>query len=234
MVLSFEQEQELKIGGYINYSSSTLGLDSLRHCFSKNYYKNFEYDVTYNFNFLGYRERSINQYTTSPILVLGDSFTLGLGLPCNLTYASQLETLCQTQVLNFSLNGASNDWISRKLAIILKYFSPKAIIVHYSFSQRRELNNNAWFDDERTLCETHHSDDNNYTNWLENHNKIKQLVGTTPTVYSFIPNWHTTKINFTDQLVEVEQIDYARDYFHYGPKTCAKLAHLYADRIALL
>ena len=234
MILSFDQEQELKIGGYVNYSSTTLGLDSLGHCFSKDHFKNFEYDVTYNFNSLGYRERSVNHYVPSPIIVLGDSFTLGLGLPYNLTYASQLEILSQTQVLNFSLNGASNDWISRKLSIILKYFTPKAIIIHYSFSHRRELDNHAWFDDERTLSDTHHSNDSNYINWLENHGKIKQLVGTIPTVYSFIPNWHTNKINFTDQLVEVGQIDYARDYFHYGPETCSKLAHLYADRIALL
>ena len=232
MIFTYNQVQELKIDGYINYSSNLLGLDSIDHCFNKPYFTTFPHDVTYQFNSLGYRERNIKLYQKNSIIVIGDSFTVGLGLPKELTYTAQLEKLTSIPVLNFSMNGASNDWMARKLGIILPLFNPTAIIVHYSFSHRRENNELSWADNERTLCDPLPDVQENYTNWLVNHNTIKSLVNHIPTYYSFIPNWHTQQINFTDNLVPVQQVDYARDFFHYGKTTCLNLAKQYADRIA--
>lgn len=219
----FNQE-ELQVGGYVNYQSGTLGIDSYEHCFSKLSYRKYPYSVSYKFNELGYRERSVNDYNPNAIIAIGDSFTVGLGLPVELTYPVQLESLVNHQVLNFGLNGASNDWISRKLPVLLKYFDPMAIIVHYTFSHRRERNEPTWFDDERTICDPLPNNEENYTNWLTAHESIQRTVGNIPTIYSHIPKWHPDKSG-------VAQLDYARDNFHYGPITCANLAREYADYI---
>ena len=215
---------QLEIGGYINYQSDTLGLDSYEHCFSKEAYKRYPHSVSYNFNELGYRERPINEYSQNAVIVIGDSFTVGLGLPVNLTYTAQLESLIGHQVLNFGLNGASNDWIARKLPLILNQFDPKAVIVHYTFSHRRERDEPTWFDDERTMCDPLPDQEQNYSNWLQAHSSIQITVGNIPTIYSHIPNWHPSKAS-------VKQVDYARDNFHYGAVTCENLAREYADYI---
>lgn len=236
MILTESQEWELKVGGYVNYSADTLGLDSREHCYSKSHFDSFNHPISYQFNSIGYRERPFNEYKKDSIIVIGDSFTLGLGLPHALTYPAQLEKLINIPVLNFSLNGASNDWIARKLGIIFKYFNPMAVIVHYTFSHRRESNNLDWFDDERTLSDPTtqdalHDESDNYQNWLNNHNKIKSLIGGLPSAYSFIPDWHTKSIDFIDPIVNVPVVDLARDHFHYGESTCKNFAQKYAEYI---
>ena len=221
MELNIEQ---LKVGGYVNYSSSTLGIDSIDQCFDKSHFKRYPHLVTYQFNELGFRDIPVSEYLKNSIIVIGDSFTVGLGLPIELTYPKQLEKITNTQVLNFSLNGASNDWIHRKLQIILQYFNPAAVIIHYTFTHRRELDNHDWFDDERTLCPVDQFDEiSDYNNWFDNHSKIKVLTKNIPTIFSSIPNWHH---NVTyGNLIKIPKIlDFARDKFHYGEKTCNTFA----------
>ena len=215
---------ELQIGGYVNFKSDTFGIDSYEHCFSKEVFENYPHEISYQFNELGYRERPIDQYKNNAVIVIGDSFTVGLGLPQHLTYPSQLEKLINHQVLNFGLNGASNDWIARKLPVILNNFEPLAVIVHYTFSHRRELNEPSWFDDERTLCDPLPNQDENFQNWQLAHNTVQQSLMSTPVIYSHIPNWH-------QGMSAVNQFDFARDNFHYGELTCSSLAHEYADYI---
>jgi hypothetical protein len=236
MILTESQQQKLTIAGYENYSSNTLGLDSREHCYSEKHFDNFKFPITYQFNSIGYRERPLEEYNKNSVIVIGDSFTLGLGLPHFLTYPAQLEKIINLPVLNFSLNGASNDWIARKLNIIFNYFTPLAVFVHYTFSHRRESNNIDWADDERILSDPTtqdalHDEIDNYKNWSENHIKIKSLIGDLPSAYSFIPNWHTATIDFKDSLVYVPVVDLARDYFHYGEITCFNYAQKYAEYI---
>jgi len=231
MLLSNNGEHELKIGGYMNYQSETLGTDSPKLCHKLSYYNNFPYKFNYSFNSLGYRERPVEEYLTNAIITIGDSATIGIGIPANLSYAHNLEILSNHQVLNFSMCGASNDWMARKLEIILKYFDPKAIIIHYSFIHRREKNEPTWFDDERTLCEPCFNEIEDCENWIFNHKKITSLVNNIPTVYSAIPTWKPTDRLIPYHIIETKQVDFARDYFHYGPITCANLAKIYFECI---
>ena len=221
----------LAVKGYVNLTADELGLDSFQHCFNKKYFTNFPHAVNYHFNELGFRDIPIIKYSENPIIVIGDSFTLGLGLPVQLTYPKQLENLAQHQVLNFSLNGASNDWISRKLENILHHFNPMSIIVHYTFSHRRELNREDWTDDERTLCPLDSIDEQaDFENWSMNHEKIKSLTKGIPTIYSAIPNWHHAKVS---DLYCPRFLDLARDFFHYGEKTCLSIAKTFAGLLNL-
>jgi len=222
-------QQRIHIPFYSNLQITSLGMDSVEHCRNRKVFSQYP-EVTYQFNELGFRTHNVNCFDTNAILVLGDSFTLGLGVNSKDRYSDIIEKTLNHQVLNFSLNGASNDWISRKLEQLLKYFTPRAIILHYTFSHRRERPNSDWFDDERTECEPFYSSQQNFDNWLKNFNSISGMYQG-PTIHSFIPNWHDQLVNYTNLgdnvLAPVLQIDQARDNFHYGTKT----HHVLAEKI---
>jgi hypothetical protein len=214
--------QTISIPYYANRVCSILGLDSPEHCLDKNHYKSYPNDIVYKFNSMGYRESE--QYTGNEILAIGDSFTLGLGVNIEDTWPAQLSKILNYPVLNFSLNGASNDWIARRSTELLDFFNPRALIVHYTFSHRRERPFTDWHDDERTECEPIYTNEQNLTNWQNNFEKINQLP--VPVVHSFIPNWHANPVDYSvsNVVLPFKQIDYARDGFHYGPSTHAQLA----------
>lgn len=224
---------DISIPYYSNLQVDSLGIDSLQHCFNKKLFIDHQ-PVTYQFNSWGYRTHPVNQFTQNPILVLGDSFTLGLGNNVGQRYSDLIEYNLNHQVLNFSLNGASNDWICRKLSQLLKIFKPKAIVLHYTFSHRRERTQTDWHDDERTECDAKYSSEQNYQNWFENYQKITGLTIGILCVHSFICNWHDRPVNYKKlgyNIIEpLPQDDLARDGFHYGPKTHKNLA----DRITNL
>jgi len=221
--------QTITIPYYANMVCKTIGLDSLSHCFDKSHYQSYPDDIVYKFNSMGYRD--IEQYVGTEILAIGDSFTLGLGVNVEDTWPAQLSKLLNYPVLNFSLNGASNDWIARRSTELLDFFKPAALIVHYTFSHRRERPFLDWHDDERTECEPIYTDEQNLTNWQENFKKINKLE--VPVVHSFIPNWHTSPSYCSDPNVVMPtlQVDYARDRFHYGPVTHLQLAKQLANVI---
>lgn len=231
MIFNQTAVDKLKIGGYMNQTHNFLATDTPKKCFDKKAFSAYPHSISYEFNELGYRERSTNQYEQDAIIVIGDSAVTGVGLPLNLTFPKKLESMCGYQVLNFSLLGASNDWIARKLETVLDYFVPRAIVVHYTFSHRREKNEPNWFDNERTLCEPMFTEEENYDNWHTAHKRIVALTCNLPTVFSFIPNWHTSQVVFDNELIEFTQIDRARDGFHYGHLTSELLAKLCAERI---
>lgn len=230
MIFDDAAKNELQVGGYINYTATTLGIDSLGECFFPDHYRNFEFNVDYVFNHLGYREP--DNYVKDAIICIGDSFTVGLGLPVSLTYPKKLQEILGRPVLNFGLNGASNEWIARKLKTILKYFDPQAIVVHYTFSHRRELPEPTWFDDERTMCDEHrYTEEENYENWLGCYNEISELHQNI--VHSFIPDWHR-KMPYPHNVVSPKRVDFARDGFHYGAKSANLLASALASKISIM
>jgi hypothetical protein len=191
----------------------------------------------YQFNSLGYREMLVEHYQQDAILIIGDSAITGIGLPFDLTVAKQLEQLCGHQVLNFSMCGASNDWIARKLQQLLTLFQPRAIIIHYTFSHRRERPQTDWHDDERTECEPFYSSEENYQNWLVNFKTIQSLSGNIKLVHSFICNWHDQPVDYlelgNDVIPPIDQLDFARDGFHYGSRTHQALAYRITSLLAV-
>jgi hypothetical protein len=215
MYRSEQFKQRVSLPEYANRECDTIGLDSLEHCFDKRHFRQYE-PIQYQFNELGYRHSSPEQYRGHEILAIGDSFTLGLGVNRADTWPEQLSQMLDYPVLNFSLNGASNDWIARKTAVLLEYFQPRCVIVHYSYSHRRENDRSDWTDSERTLCEAQHTEEENLINWQTNKSKLAQVCKGIPLIHTAITNWHTQPVS--DVLV-AQQIDLARDGFHYGPNT---------------
>lgn len=225
-------EQVLTIPRYKNLRCQYLGMDHPDQCLNKKWFAACGLSIQYHFNEVGYRDRSIENINNGGILVLGDSFTLGLGCPENQCWPRLLENLVQKKVQNFSLNGASNDWISRKLEQILRLLDPSMILIHYTFSHRRESTRSDWFDDERTLCDPDHSCQENLENFQKNFQRVQYICGSIPLIQGFIPDWHNDDFDYDQNLIRpVTKIDLARDGFHYGPRTHALVAEQYARRI---
>lgn len=231
MDLGHDFLKTFSIPRYCNLQCDEIGTDTYKHCFDKKHFKNFE-KVNYTFNEIGFRTHSIRDFQRDAILAIGDSFTLGLGVNAHDRWTDQLEILLDHQVLNFSLNGASNDWIARKANELLQYFQPRCIIVHWSFSHRREKPFTDWHDDERTECEPFYSDEENFSNWLKNY----QSINKPRVIHSVIPNWHDDfdYQKFSNVIAPIKQIDSARDSFHYGPKTHKQIAEIFYSRVTNL
>lgn len=196
-----------------------LGLDSPEHCFNRKHFDSYG-PVHYQFNELGYRHGNPD-YRGDEILAIGDSFTVGLGVNQAETWPEQLSRLLDYPVLNFSLNGASNDWIARKTELLLKYFRPRCVIVHYSFTNRRESPHQDWNDDERTLCDPMHTNEENFLNWEINRDRLIKVCGDIPLIHTAIVNCHVGPV---PGVMVPKQVDWARDYFHYGPRTHLEFA----------
>lgn len=205
-------------------------MDSLEHCPDKKHFSSYG-PVTYEFNQLGYRHSDASKYRGDEILAIGDSFTLGLGVNQTDTWPEQLSQLLNYPVLNFSLNGCSNDWIARKTELLLRYFRPRCVIVHYSFTHRREAPHEDWFDDERTLCDPTHTQEENLENWRYNRDKLVQACGDIPLVHTSIVNWHPGAV---PEVLVPSQTDWARDRFHYGPATHRQFATSLLDVVSHL
>lgn len=225
--------QKINIPFYANLQTDILGMDNKQYCLNAELFDACPL-ITYQFNQVGFRTHSIDKFDPNAVLVLGDSFTLGLGVNSADRFSDIIEQRIKHQVLNFSLNGASNDWIARKLQQLLTVFQPRAIVVHYTFSHRRERPNLDWLDDERTECEPFYSSQENFDNWAANFNNICSMTKHVELIHSFIPNWHDHNVNYSNfgrnVLTPQHQIDHARDGFHYGPLT----HQLLADKITSL
>jgi len=229
-------QQHIAIPFYANLQTDSLGLDSQAHCFNRQLFDQ-HVPVHYQFNSIGFRTHSVDQFKSNAILVIGDSFTLGLGNNIQDRYTDIIAQQLSHQVLNFSLNGASNDWIARKLQQLLPLFQPRAVVIHYTFSHRRERPQTDWHDDERTECEPIYSSQENYQNWFANFKTIQDLTGNIKLIHSFIRNWHDQPVDYselgTNVIAPVSQLDLARDGFHYGPRTHQVLADQITSLLAV-
>lgn len=227
--------KHISIPYYHDMNCSELGLDSRSQCLDKKWFDQYPDNVSYCFNSAGYRTH--NTIGPNPVLVIGDSFTLGMGVNANQRYTDIMEQRLQHQILNFSLNGASNDWISRKLGQLLEVIQPRAVIVHYTFSHRRERPYPDWHDDERTECEPFYSREENFNNWQKNFDHINMLCSDLQIIHSFIPDWHDQVVDYTtlgsNVVAPMPIIDHARDKFHYGVLTHLRLAQVFTNLLEI-
>lgn len=128
--------------GYTNLIKTTIGLDSPEECFNPAAWHSYPYLVEYKFNDRGYRDQAWPQDLNNVVWCFGDSFTLGLGCPLEHTWPAILASQIKYPVINISLNGASNAWISRKICELLSEITPRAVIAQWSYTHRRESSAN--------------------------------------------------------------------------------------------
>lgn len=119
------------------------GIDSLDQCVNREHFLNFPWPVEYCYNSRGYRD---TEWPDKPFDLenatwcIGDSFTVGLGSPVSHTWPNILARVTDNRIINVSLDGASNDWIARKISELVTEIVPKNIVIHWSYIHRREDN----------------------------------------------------------------------------------------------
>jgi hypothetical protein len=131
------------------------GMDSLEWCGDKDYFKSYPYTVEYNYNSRGYRDaewpETIEELKEC-IWCFGDSFTVGLGSPLAHTWVNILQQRTGIRCINVSMDGASNEWIVRKINRIIEEINPQKLVVQWSYLHRGEKTDFS-LDDERRRIE---------------------------------------------------------------------------------
>lgn len=118
------------------------GLDSPEHAVDKQHFKSYPHEITYCYNSRGFRDNEwpVNDSELkNAIWCVGDSFTVGLGVPWEHTWPYRLSKITGKRTVNVSMDGASNQWISRSVQDIVKYVNPQYLVVMWSYTHRREM-----------------------------------------------------------------------------------------------
>jgi hypothetical protein len=123
----------------VNSSVEGYGLDTVSECLDKTHFKNYPYKVEHKFNDRGFRDDVWPVSNLDEcIWCVGDSFTVGIGSPREHTWTYLLQEKTKIRTINVSMDGASNNWISRRGVDIINAINPKLIIIHWSYLERRE------------------------------------------------------------------------------------------------
>lgn len=167
---------DLLLSSRANQCWEYSGLDSIEECQDKDHFNQYPYSITYNYNSRGFRDQewpeSIDDLKNS-IWCIGDSFTVGLGSPLEHTWPWLLQKQTKRRVINISMDGASNNWISRRTACIQKEINPVNIVVMWSYLHRRESNNQSASDEERRLFSINSTDNDDAVNFVDCIEQIK-------------------------------------------------------------
>lgn len=170
------------------------GLDNIAKVSNREAFYAYPFSVYYQYNSRGFRDSewpsSINELQDS-IWCLGDSFTAGIASPAAHTWPVILEKSIGKRCINVSMDGASNQWLTRQILSIVKEVQPKTIVVHWSYFHRNERDNVELTDMQRRL---HYSTNAIAGTELDLLNVFIQLVhgieqnkGSTSIIHTFIP-----------------------------------------------
>lgn len=129
-----------RLADYYNWQGLYSGLDSPLRAQQLGHYPHI---VEYNFNSRGFRDREWPcTIAKDTIWCFGDSFTVGLGSPIEHTWHWQLEQLSGKPAITVAMDGASNDWIAKKIHQCQEEIGPMSIVVQWSYLHRREVDLN--------------------------------------------------------------------------------------------
>jgi hypothetical protein len=138
----------------INQHWDTSGMDSLEQCLNKQHFLDYPHPVEYQYNSRGFRDsewpNSIDELKNA-IWCVGDSFTVGLGSPYEFTWPQVLAKATGRRCINISMDGASNDWISRRAQQIIQEVNPTHMVVLWSYFHRRESPDTTLSDEARMI-----------------------------------------------------------------------------------
>jgi hypothetical protein len=227
------------------------GIDSLEHCKDIAHYKMYSKSVIYSYNSFGYRDEEWPADLTNSIWCVGDSFTVGLGQPYDETWVKLVEKKTGKRTINISMNGASNDWIARRVQSIIDNFNPRIILIQWSYVHRRENTDTTLIDEDRKIhfikAQGGRADFADVQS-LDKQNCIENILQISnqqdiQMINSFIPKFarlddaefiynELTKHN-VNFFPEQSQVDFARDSHHYDIQTATNYANLYVNNLKI-
>jgi len=217
------------------WKSSYSGMDCLEQCLNKEHFLNYSKKITYEYNSRGFRDKEWPVDLLDVIWCVGDSFTAGIGQPFEETWPQLLEKKIGKRCINLGEDGCSNDTISLRVKKIYDLYKPKLIIVMWSYLNRRRIDGkNIQFD-------------KNDFGWAEDLANFKKNLNAVNKLNSKIINFlipdsmllSDTSVRITKRIMSrtlnleqnglekinvIPQLDYARDWHHFGIKTCTYIA----------
>lgn len=208
-----------------NLNIDQTGIDSYANCLNKKHFLDYPYSVNYQYNSRGFRDEEWpHTDLENCVWCFGDSFTVGLGSPLEHTWVNLLQTKINKRCINISMDGASNQWISRRAVQVLKEIKPKNMIIMWSYFHRRERSNYKLNDAEKRLrFIKYETIENDIFHFKWNLNFVEKNKNDTNVIYLVIPNpvqqGTIYEANVDNFLGEVKLIDYARDYHHFDIQT---------------
>lgn len=129
---------DLILHSRVNQTWHTSGMDSLEHCNDPLHFKNYPWPIVYEYNSRGFRDQEWPKEFRDVIWCVGDSFTVGIGSPIEHTWPWLLSQVTNQRTINVSMDGASNQWISRRAAQILSAGLAQHMVIQWSYTHRRE------------------------------------------------------------------------------------------------
>lgn len=214
-------EQQNRINKRLIYS----GIDSPDNCYDSKWFKKFTNKIYYNFNNWGFRD--IDQTNiANKFIIIGDSFTVGLGQTYEETWAVKLENLLGENIIKLAVDGASNQWMSLvydRLPDIKHCFIMISFVARYT-----EIHDNY-------VVHKHTSFESPEILYDKTKNLIKKFSNYS---VSAVPNFDFSVNQFPkDNFIKYERLvngtslkelknrnDLARDGFHFGNQTSTEIA----------
>jgi hypothetical protein len=92
--------------------------------------------IKYEFNHHGYR---CEELQPSPILFIGCSYTIGIGLPLEDVWAHQVAKHYQAPYINLAQQGGSFSYFQRTLVKTLSVMQPQKVVLLYPYNWRFEM-----------------------------------------------------------------------------------------------
>lgn len=167
------------------------GMDSLDKCFDQEHFQNYPYPIEYIYNSRGFRDAewpdSLDELKNA-IWCFGDSFTVGVGQPFEHTWSQVLSNRLRSRTINVSMDGASNDWIARKVLRVVDEIDPKNMVILWSYTHRTELIDDSLSDEDRRCKFSKNSSLQDLQHWISLTNKVKNRNKNV--TQATIPNFH--------------------------------------------
>ena len=225
----------------VNQRWTHSGIDRLVRCLDKTHYLTYPHKIDYKFNSRGFRDQEwpvdLLDLQTS-IWCVGDSFTEGLGSPIEHTWPYLLKEKTKINTINVSMDGASNNWISRKTVDILEQITPNIIVIQWSYFHRRENENTRITAEYRTIhyeLSEINDTESDLTNFAECFDRVNNANKNSIVIHSAVP-WASDQQSHQQYMQGsnvhlVIQEDYARDSHHYDIKTSSKFVDYVIQQI---
>jgi hypothetical protein len=138
----------------VNQRWKFSAMDHINKCFDKHHFVSYPHEITYHYNSRGFRDQewpeSIEELENA-VWCIGDSFTVGLGSSVERTWPVCLSKITGHRVINVSMDGASNEWISRTAEKIIQEIKPRYLAIMWSYTHRREHTDSSLNDEQRRM-----------------------------------------------------------------------------------
>lgn len=207
------------------------GIDSREHCVNLEHFLQYPWPINYCYNSRGFRDDewpNTLEDLQQAVWCIGDSFTVGIGVPFEHTWFRILQKHTGLRCINISLDGASNDWIARRGVQILQEIQPRYMILHWSYVERREKPTGE-HDEDRRDQQVKYSEKENVANMHHNISTVETHKAETLLIHSVIPRFSeyqsTRDLVFRHHVDPARTVpyfdvqDWARDHHHYDKQT---------------